>query len=490
MGLRDYLRDLFTDPAPVEVVKVSATKPVGVSGTAIYGGYITSNERSSDLVGTAKWRNYDTWKRNIAAVAAGLRNYLVLVGSPDWGMDAYKAPGKDEPSTEDAERAKWALAQLTGMATPWSTVTQIAALATFDGFELQEWVLNRDADGRLGLRDIAWRPGHTIERWNRESGVIVSVVQRAPEGGDEIEIPRERLVYTKDLPLTDSPEGVGVMRQLAETIRRMLLHEELRDKGHEKSVDGVPVAYGPILEKKALIGTVPDGWTRTYTAADFDTEFEAIQTFAAAKKRKHAALILDSSVYQDQEGKLSGAAKYRYEILRVGAENQAQLSADIKQLSWDLLSIMGFEYLALGADGAGSLAMHASKMAGALRLVTSVLNRWAITARREILMPLWAANGWDPETAPTLTWDALEFADHAAVVQSLSALLTGAAVEPGRADGIVDAVLANMGLPPLAARDDEDVMLRREEATEAAGLGKKPAKDDEDIEIDLDEEDD
>ncbi len=153
--------------------------------------------------------------------------------------------------------------------------------------------------------------------------------------------------------------------------------------------------------------------------------------------------------------------------------------------------LIGFEHLLLGADGAGSLAMHASKIAGTLRIVTSKLNRIAEVMRRDVLRPLWIVNGWDPKTVPTLTWDALEFADLEKIVDSISKLLTAAAVEPGRADALVEKILANQGLPPLTARDDEEVMLRRrEEAQAAAGLGKKPAAGDEPDVEDPDEEDD
>ena len=86
-------------------------------------------------------------------------------------------------------------------------------------------------------------------------------------------------------------------------------------------------------------------------------------------------------------------------------------------------------------DARGTQALHQSKESARLRTVSSFLNGFAKTARRDLVRPLWILNGFDPtspadpQNLPTLEWNALEFADGGAVVQSVSALLTAAGVE-------------------------------------------------------------
>ena len=58
---------------------------------------------------------------------------------------------------------------------------------------------------------------------------------------------------------------------------------------------------------------------------------------------------------------------------------------------------------------------------------------------------------------------------------------TKAGIEPGRADHLIDEILAHFGLSPLKAYDDADLVLRREDeraaAADAAGLGEDDPED-------------
>lgn len=465
--------------APVVVDKAEAAGPTeraGVAGYSHYGGYLGTTEKHSDMIGASRWKNFDDWKRNIPPVGLGIRMYLTLGGLPTWGVTPFKADDAEEAAPEDIERAQWLGKQIRSMETQWADVVMTAMLSTLDGFTLQAWMLKRLPDGRFGLADLEHRPPHTIERWTHdENGKVIGVVQRAPNDGVEIPIGMDRLVWTKDLPLTDHPEGVGVLRQLAECIRQMTELLKYQNKGFEKDVNGIPVVYGPIMEKRAMIGKSING--RTYTQADFDLEFRDIIRFVDANVRKGAGLAVDSSTYPDTAQSPTPQPRWKIEVLHAQASSFAALEARIDRLVWQILALIGFEYLLLGQDGGGSLAMHASKMQGAIRVVRSVLNRIAETFRRQLIMPLWAWNGWDPETAPTLTWAELALKDVSNVAATLGDLLTKAGIEPGRADHIVDEVLSEQGLSPLKAYDDADLVLRREDeraaAAEAAGLDRE-----------------
>jgi hypothetical protein len=479
-------------PTDIEKAKTNPKARVGAPGYAAHGGYLQGDERHPDMVGDRKWQKFGEYKRNVAPVVAALRAYLVLLGSPDWNVEPYKAPGKTEATPEDVERAAFALAQIHGMDTPWRTVVQVAGMSMFDGAAFQAWTMKQMADGRFGLLDLESRPMHTIVRWLgiETEGKVTGIVQRSPQTQAEIEIYLERLVWSRDLPISDSPEGVGLLRQLAESIREMQELRRLRNKGYEKDLNGVPIAYAPIAETLAKIG-VPGENGKPYTEDDFKRDTKALMELITAQVRKDAGLILDSGTHKDQDGKLTTNPLYRVDLLHAQATSHAELNKTIRELCYEILMMIGFEHLMIGGDGVGSLALHASKIAGTLRIVTSVLNAIADTMRRGLLRPLWIMNGWDPETVPKLTWDALEFEDLDKVVQSIATLLTGAGVEPGRADEIVARILAHLGLPPLLDRDDESLVIRREEAADRAGLDKRPKVDDEDVDTDdLDNEED
>lgn len=499
MSFLTRIADFFYAPAdeppapevasdPVEVEKAaSPTKPVGASGQSYYGGYLSTNERNPEMVGAAKWKNFEDAKRNVAAIGLGMRVYLTLAGTPDWTIEPYKPDDATEPTPEDKEWAKWFEDSLHKMDTPWKTATQIAMLAAWDGFNMQTWHLRRDALGRFALADLFWLECPTIERWlTDERGKVTGVVQRSAQTMQEVEVPRDRIAWNRDLPLTGSPEGLGILRQLAESVRQLKLIEQALGKGFEKDANQTPVFYGPISERRAMIGKVDEVTGVVYTQADFDREFQGVIEYASAAKRRGAAVVLDSRPYVNEvDGTLSNVPKWRFEVVKASMESADAQAAEIKRLTWIALAMASLEFLLMGSDGVGSLAMSASKMENARRGITNALNAWAETFRREVIQPVWKWNGRDPDTAPTPTFEALELADMAAIVQSIAALATAAGIEPARMDPIVDRVLAVQGLPPLLAHDDAGLVLRREEARkEAAALHglDEPEPDDEEDE--------
>jgi len=458
----------------------SPTERIGVPGYSYIGGYLGSTEKNSDMVGASRWKNFDEWKKNVIPVGIGVRAYLTLAGLPSWKVQPFKADDAQEATPEDLERASWLQKQIGSMETQWADAVMSAAMSTLDGVSLQAWTFKLLADGRFGLDDLMKLPPHTIERWNHdENGRVIGVVQRAPNDGAEIPIERERMVWTRDIPITDHPEGVGVMRQLAEAVRQMQELVKYQNKAFEKDVNGIPVVYAPLLEKLTLLKKAQSG----YTQADFDKEFEAPKKFVDANVRKGAGLMLDSSTYSSTDQSPSPVRRWHAEVLQAISSSFDALERRIDRLAWQLLALLGFEYLLLGQDGAGSLAMHSSKMAGALRTVTSVLNRIAETMRRDLVMQLWKWNGWDPETAPTLTWAAIELQDISSVAASIGDLLQKTGADPARCEEIVNFILEHFGAPPMKAYDDADLVIRREEerqaAADAAGLGDEDEPDEE-----------
>lgn len=473
------------------------TQPVGSSGIGVYAGNIVDHEKSGDLRGSERYRKFEEWKRTVAEIGMALREWLILCGAPDWTVKPYKADDADEPLPEDVERAAFAQRAIHGMHTKWQRVVMEHALAPVDGARIGAWTMKVMPPGSLGtfgLDDIMTIPLSTIDRWDVDAatGRLRGVIQRDVNGAAEIPVARERLVYSRDLPTTTHPAGDGVMRFLAETIRRMLKLETLLDKGYEKDVNGIPIIYAPIIEKMAQIGSEVDG--RTYARADFDRDMAAAVDFISAGVRKNAGLILDSSTFPDVEGGPSAIRRFAAEVLTAQASGLAELRQRVKDLGWNILAMLNSEHKAMGRDS-GTQALHLSKESARLRAVSSFLNGFAEVVQYDILRPIWIVNGFDPanptdpQNLPTPEWNALEFADNGSIVQSLAAILTAAGVEPGRADEIVDQVLANMGLPPLKAIDDEGVALRRELAAEQLGLGRpKPDEDEDDAGDALDDE--
>lgn len=458
MERTDVAASAMSSPMPVGP-STPVTEAPGRPGFAVYGGYLHENERNGEMVGARKWTRFAEMIKNRPAVGAPLRRYLELVGAPKWTIPAYKPRHVDAAIPEDQERAEFAEDQLANLATPWPVVVMAGAMSRWNGATIQVWVAKVLPDGRVGLADIVDRPMHTIEQWfTAADGSLIGVGQRPPQDATLYPIDRARMVYSRDLPMNDSPAGVGILRQVAEAVRELEALFRQLHQGLETDLGGIPVVYAPIDALAKMINTKVGG--RTFTQGDFDNAIADLIKFAKNHVRtKETGLVVDSAPHKNPDGTSAGVPSYKVEVLTAGGKAHGDLLEAIKQKLWEIAIVTGFEYLYLGADGSGSLAMAKVKTADAYRLISGFLNAYAITIQRDVLRPLWALNGWDPMTAPTPTWDRLEFGEIGEVAQSILGPLTQAGILLDRSDEIVNAIVTRTGLPAIDAPDEAALMV-------------------------------
>ena len=475
--------------AGIAKASTSITEAPGVPGFSVYGGRLDERERAADMNGAAKWRRFGEMARNVAMVGAPLRRYLTLAGAPGWKVPAWKARDVEAPDADDVLMAEFAEDQLANLATPWPTVVMSAAMSRWNGSTIQVWAARAISDGEhagmVGLADVVDRPMHTIEEWTvDERGNVVGVVQRAPQGAGMHPIDRARMVWSRDIPITDSPAGVGIFRQVSEAVRQLEALFKQLHQGLETDLAGIPVVYGPIDAVKRLVNTTVGG--RTFTEADYRSAIADLITFANNHVRtKETALVLDSGMHKTVAGDPSGAPLYKVELLTTGGKSHDALLEAIKGKLWEIAILTGFEYLLLGADGGGSLAMARIKTNDAYRLVSSFLNMFAIVVQRDILRPLWALNGRDPMHAPLPTWDRLEFTDVAEAAGAVLNPLSAAGVTLDRNDKLVNEIIARTGFSPLEADPDPGI---DEEAASRFGIGKPKGDGPEGLDPDLEDQ--
>ena len=426
--------------------------------------------------------------RNTAIVGAPLRRYITLAGAPTWRIPPFKARQAEAPDEDDVYMAEWMEDQLDNLATPLPTVVMAGAMSRWNGCTIQVWRARRTPDGMVGLADLVDRPMHTIERWTLDDdGTVLGVVQRGPDGKEYV-IDRARMVWSRDIPLTDSPAGVGIFRQLAEAVRELEALFKMLHQGLETDLGGIPIVYAPIEELKARISeTIGNG---QFTQDDFTNAIRRLVSFVQNHVRtKETGLVFDSGPVT-VNGVATSMPRYKVELLQAGGQSFGSILEAIKQKLWEIAIVTGFEYLLLGADGSGSLAMAQIKTADAYRLVSSFLNAYAVTLQRDVFRPFWALNGRDPMRAPRPVWNRKEFEAAVSGAATLLGALAGAGVTVDRTDALVREVVTDAGYSPLEARDEDEVLGPVDERTaNRYGLGGKPDEGDKG-EVDAEDGDD
>jgi hypothetical protein len=428
----DYIKQLFPRK------RVRPTQTVGVTGNAVVGGFIQTDEKNADLVGQNKWITFSQALVNIGIVGAGIRYYLNLIARATWAV----TPPED--SGEEGEKlAKFMDEVIHDMDTPWARVCRRASMYKFHGFSIQEWTAKKRDDGRYGMKDIEPRPQPTIERWDtNDHGDIFGVVQRSVKTGQEIYLPRRKIVYMVDDSISDSPEGLGILRHIIPHAQRLQRYEELEGIGIETDLRGVPVGRIPsaVLAKAVENGKIDQ--------ADADAAKKVMEDFVQNHIRTHqTGLVLDSLTYatQDEKGAPSQIPQWALEIIQNNTTALPDISKAINRLTHTIARLIGVEHLLLGTEK-GSFALSRDKSHNFFMVVDSALNEIASSIEKDVIDPIWALNGLPKELKPKLVPETSRFRDVEQITGALKDLAaTGLQLTPD--DPIVGFIRDLIGAP-------------------------------------------
>ncbi len=436
--------------------RVSPTKTIGAPGTAIYGGFIQSDELNQNLSSSEeRYKTYSEILANTSIVAAGTRYFLNLAAKAEWSFQ----PSEEDTDGRFAELAEQALTD--DPATPWHRIVRRAAMYRFYGFSFQEWTAKRAEDGSLTFGDVAPRAQLTIDQWDTDiTGKLLGVVQRSPQTQMDLYLPRGKLLYLVDDSLSDSPEGLGLFRHLVAPAQRVARYEQLEGIGFEHDLRGVPIGRAPFTELAEL--ETNGSITRAQRVAIEAPMREFIQGHT---QTANLALLLDSITYEskDESGRASSAKQWDVELLKGSATSFAENAAAINRVNHEMARILGVEQLMLG-DGAGSFALSKDKTNSFFLLVDGALTEIREAVADDLIDTLWRLNAWPDEMKPTLATEAVRFTDVAEVATTLRDMASAGAVLDER-DPVIDEVRDLMG---VARRPEE--MIEDIEAAIDAGL--------------------
>lgn len=476
------MASLFSDIVDRFKRKPPPTQTLGGPGIAVYGGYVEEGEKNAELTGRQKYVTYSDMLANTSIVAASVRYALNLVSKAGW---------KVEPADESAEAVKiaeWFENEIHNLTTPWHRVIRRGATYRYHGFSIQEWTARRNEDGTLGIKDIEPRPQHTIEQWALDdSGTVVGVVQRPPQDYSERNLPRSKLIYIVDDSISDSPEGLGLFRNVIESVRRLAEYERLEGIGFETDLRGIPVARAPITSLQQM---VKQGQLSEEQA---NSQLNSLRTFLKNhKKTASLALLLDSRVYESSGDTKtpSGQQQWGMDLLTSSATTAPELALAIQRLNREIARVLGTENILLGESGSGSLAMARDKSDQFALVIDSTLKELAETYQKDLVVVFMKLNGWDEKLTPTLKPDKIQFRSVEEITTALRELAAAGAVMPVD-DPAINEIRDMLGLSQLDLEQlAEDAALQEELDREAKGIpGEEEIPSAEDSEDEPTEED-
>jgi hypothetical protein len=266
------------------------------------------------------------------------------------------------------------------------------------GFALHEWTMRRKpSDGTMVFASIEHRPQSSVEFWDLpdRGGAVEGVVQRPLLLADYYYISRSRLWYAVDNSLTDSPDGVGVLRHVVEHARRLGRYEQLEGFGYETDMRGIPIGKIPYqqLVKFAKANGKDDAWIRSQTAPMENLIRNHIKT-------PWQGITFDSATYQTDalNPSISSVPLFALELLKGDRSSSlTEINVVIERLNREIARVLGMEFMLLGGDGKGSLALSRDKTSMFASVLEATLHEMTQFTVHDLVYPLLTMNGLDPE---------------------------------------------------------------------------------------------
>lgn len=441
MAARLDISTFFGGKPKTEAIKPG--KPMGTVGYNITGGYIVTKEKNGLLNRGERYRTFSDIIQNISIVAAGSRYFLNIISQPEWTVE----PAKDidgEESSDDAKQVAEFVEDVlfNQIETNWTRLVRRAGQYRYYGFGIEEWTAKKRPDGKIGISQIQSRPQHTIDRWDiLDTGEVAGVWQRSPQTGRELYIPRKKFIYLLDDTLTDSPEGLGLLRQVVDPALRLKELVRLEGQGYSRDMRGIPIARAPLAEMA----------DQGMSDEDITTATQNIKNFASMTATDaNTYLLLDSQPYRstsDNGENVSTTPLWDLTFAQYSASGLDEIGKAIERINYEIARVLGVEGLMIGSGSSGSRAASEDKSSNLYLQANATLDDIQEAYQRDIVGVILDMNGIDRAFMPSLTHEDVQRKDIEGVSDFIRNLATSGIVLD-RGDEAVRELFTMAGLTP------------------------------------------
>ena len=372
---------------------------LGATGTSISpsaggvgSGLLTEEDYNPDLAGEKLYKEIDRMRMSDSQVRAALTVIKLPLMAADW---TFEAP-TDSP--KDKEISEWLELQLlTKLRHPWVwTLRHILLHLDFGTMPFEMvWDVADDPMLRkpmITLKDLAPRMPKTITEWRLDDeGQLAGIVQQVSTAKtfSQVTIPAEKLLVFVNEQEGSNYRGISVLR----AARKDWILKERAQR-----INAIR------LEKRGVgmdVGTI----SGTASATRKSEAEQVLMTIRAHER----AYVVETDDF-----------KYRVEG---GCRGSVDVLPTVKY--HDLMILRGVlaEFLAMGGDSSGSLAMHRDKSSFFLMALGAIARQIEGTINRE-LVPKWVSWNWpDVKEYPELTHSRLDRRDVSSLAEGLAKLV-------------------------------------------------------------------
>jgi len=374
---------------------------LGVTGLKRHGGEI-AEEFLPQLTGSRAIQVYTEMANNDPVVAAMLFAVNMMMRQVSFSI----TPAADTP------KALWAKEFMESVLSDMSqsfedTLDEIYSFLVY-GWSFHEIVYKRRlgetgaggasskyADGYIGWRKLPIRAQSTLYEWEfDEAGGVQAMLQLSPLDYSIRRIPIEKALLFRTEARKGSPEGKSILRTAYRAWYFKKRIEEIEGIGIERDLAGLPVAWVPA----ELLDPAAGPSERAI--------LNAMREIVTNIRRDEQEGIIFPLEYDEGGNKL-----YDLELLSTGGRRQFDINATITRYDERIAMSILADFILLGHDRVGSLALGKGKIELFTTAITAWLDSVVAVFNRHGIPRLWRLNGFDLVLMPELTHSGVKAPD-------------------------------------------------------------------------------
>lgn len=315
-----------------------------------------------DLRGAEAFKRYEEMRLNSPIVGALLLAIEHSVRAVSWEFTSDQG--------ENDERIEFMQSALDGLEPSWEDHLSEALTMLPFGYSLFEIVYALDQFGRVTWRKLAVRGQDTIYSWDiDDNGTLIGAIQRGAPTYREVYLPADKCILYRTRVEKGNPEGRSMLRTAYIPYYYAKNISQIEAIGVERDLAGLPVIK------------LPEGAsTGTETTSDASVANKLVRNI---RQDEQAGIVLPSG--------------WELTLLSTGGTRQFDTDKIINRYESRMLMAALAQFLMLGQEGVGSLALSKDQTDLFTMSVNTTADIIADTFRHSAVPRLLALNGWNDD---------------------------------------------------------------------------------------------
>jgi len=336
---------------------------IGFTGLVEYSGQIR-DDFLKEFHGKEAYKRFNEMRLNNATIGAGLLAIEYVIRSMSW---EFTSDDDNDPNLEFIQET-W-----TNMSQSQNDFISEAISFVWAGFSIFEIVYKKDESGKWAWRKFSPRGQDTVYQWLfDDTGGLAGFRQLAAPRFQAVDIPIEKSILFRTRLEKNNPEGRSLLRIAWVSYYYLKNLQQIEAIGFERDVNGMPVIKLP-------------------ENSDTNEDSETSDVSKAAK------IVRNMRV--DEQAGLVLPFGWDALLLSGSGKSFAALSGAIERYEKRIATSFFSQFLMLGQDGTGSLALSANSTDFFMSAVNSIADIFSETFTKYAVYRLLKLNGATDEDA-------------------------------------------------------------------------------------------